>query len=101
MGLFGFILMLIPNNRITIPPQIKMRYNLAENQMLTVDDSNGYMYGYYEGGISGMEDQTITNQTFHTPGDLNTTIDGSGEPFQFQISTSVLNDMFEVILGKN
>ena len=37
----------------------------------------------------------------HTPGDLNINIEGSGDPFQLQISTSLVNDILEVILGLN
>jgi len=59
------------------------------------------MYGYYTGAISGMGDQAITDPKYHTPGDLQIKIDGTGDPFQYQMSTSVINDIFEVLLGKN
>ena len=98
-GLLEILLYMIPNDRVVIPPEIQMRYNLANGQPVAIDMYAGVLYGYYEGKIEGMGNQAITNSTYHTPGDL--AIQLSGEPFQFQISTSLINDMFEVLLGNN
>ena len=70
MGLFSLLLMMIPNNQIKIPPSVKMTYNLAPGQNLTIDDTHGMMYGYYEGSIDGMTNQSITDPLYHTPGNL-------------------------------
>lgn len=58
------------------------------------------MTGYFSGTISGMGAQKIRNSNFTTPGDLEIDINDSHQ-YEYQISASVINDAFEVILGRN
>ena len=101
MDFFKFALMLVPNNRITIPPEVRIKYDQAADTKVIVDEEHGMMYGYYTAAMTGMGDQAITDPLFHTPGDLQIKVDGTGDPFQYQVSTSFINDVFEVLLGKN
>lgn len=68
MNMIGILMYMIPENRIQIPKEIQMKYNIAHN--VPVGIQRGYLYGYYEGTIDGMGNQTITNSTYHTPGNL-------------------------------
>ena len=97
MGLIGILLYMIPNDDVKIPPEIRLRYSVADPYE-GIGLNNGVLVAYYEGEIEGMGYRAIKNSTFHTPGDLQILSDGM--PFQFQLSTSFLNDMFEVLLGQ-
>lgn len=74
-----------------------MNYEIADDNRARID--NGRLIGYFKGDIIGMpDDQKITDSKYLQDGDLGLTSD---EPFEYQISTKVINLIFEVILGKN
>lgn len=70
---------------------------MDDNDRARID--NGRLIGYFKGEIMGMpQDQMIQESEYLQEGDLHLT---SNEPFEYQISTRVINLIFEIILGKN
>jgi len=87
----------LPNNNILIPGSIFMNYEEADDNRARIE--NGRIIGYFKGEVIGMpDDQKITEEKYMQDGDLGLTSD---EPFEYQISTRVINLIFEVILGNN
>lgn len=88
---------MLPKNDIEIPHGIVINYEEEDADRARI--SNGRMIGYFKGEILNLpEDQVITEEKYLQVGDLHLT---SKEPFEYQISTKVINNIFEVILGKN
>lgn len=74
-----------------------MNYEMADENRARIE--NGRLIGYFKGEIIGLpRDQMITDPVYLQDGDLGLTSD---EPFEYQISTRVINLIFETILGKN
>jgi hypothetical protein len=55
--------------------------------------------GYFAGKISGLGDDEVKDGDFGKLGDMN--LDDNGAPFQYMVSSFVINNIWEVILGKN
>lgn len=97
-GLIGSLVSILPQNQIRVPQDIYISYEMADDNRARID--NGKVIGYFVGDVKGLhEDQQIRGDEYLQLGDLN--LDNNDAPFQYQISTKVLNLMFEVILGKN
>ena len=86
---------LLPANNIQIPGDMKVSYSMPEGQNAVVD--GGRIYGYFTGDISNMGDRTIRDEKYTREGDMD--INQVHEPAAYQISTKLLNNMFEVVLG--
>lgn len=96
-GIIQAVVDMLPKNDIHIPSGIRIDYNMADDNRARIE--NGRMIGYFSGEVIGIpSDQEIQNYTYKDNGDLGLT---SPEPFEYQISTRVINNIFEVILGKN
>lgn len=57
------------------------------------------MHGYFEGDIDGMGNEAITDGDYGAKGDM--TLDDNGPPFEFMISSRMINNMFHVVLAHN
>lgn len=91
------IVNMLPNNDIHIPGSIYMNYEISDDNRARIE--NDKLIGYFKGSVIGMpHDQKITDSKYMKDGDLGLT---SPEPFEYQISTRVINLIMETILGKN
>jgi len=96
--MIGSLVSVLPENDIQVPNDIFISYEMADDNRARIE--NGRIIGYFAGDVKGLsEDQHIKEEQYLQLGDLN--LDNNDAPFQYQISTKVLNLMFEVILGKN
>lgn len=86
---------LLPANNIQVPGDMKVSYSMPEGQNAQVE--GGRIYGYFTGDISNMGDRTIREDNYTKQGNMD--INQVHEPAAYQISTRLLNNMFEVVLG--
>lgn len=95
--LFSILLNLLPQNEIVIPSDVIM--SIEEIPDYTTNMNDDRINGFFTGDISLPSDQVITDERY--TGIANFEIDNSGPAFQFMISTHVINNLFETLLGKN
>ena len=88
---------ILPFNDIHIPEGVYLNYEMADDNRAKIEGNR--MMGFFKGDIMGVpEEERIHNETYLKLGDLILT---SPEPFEYEISNKVINNMFQVILGHN
>lgn len=97
-GIIASLAQMLPANNIKVPHDTYINYAIADDNRARIDD--GRLTGYFVGDILGLNDaQKIKDPKFQKIGNLN--VDNHFANFEYQISSKVINDMFNVLLREN
>jgi hypothetical protein len=97
MGPLQILLGLLPENNIKIADGVAITYANQHPSMPFIRDNR--MGGYFVGRVDGLGNDEITEGDYGKKGDLQ--LDDNGDPFQFLMSSSVINNVLQAILGHN
>ena len=84
--------------QIQIPSDTFITYAMCDERRAAIEE--GRINAYFPGDVRNMEEShRIKEEKYTRWGDLN--LDPNGAPFQFYVSTRVINNVFELIMGYN
>ena len=95
-GLLSYLRQALPQNDIKINTNIHIDYAPVTDEPIV---HSNRITGYFNGKMKNMGDQEINESNYTQQGNLDILDDDS--QFTYQVSESLINDAFEVLLGKN
>lgn len=95
-GLLSYIRQALPENNIQINTEVHIDYQPITEEPLI---QSNRITGYFKGKMKHMGDQEIKEPIYLQQGNLD--IKDSDSQFTYQISEQLINEAFEVLLGKN
>lgn len=93
-----FNILPVVGQEIYIPHETFVSYAMCDERRANIE--NGRINAYFTGDIINMEySHLIKDDKYLQQGDLD--LDMNGAPYQFQVSSKVINEIFELIFGYN
>lgn len=88
---------MLPSNNIVLDDNVAIDYNNMHGSEPFV--RNKRIGGYFEGAVSGLGDDAVTEGKYAAKGDIQ--LDDNGAPYQFAMSSFLINNVLEAVLGHN